>query len=194
MMISNYKTLVKFLEIKQCQYCILDTSENEVSFLISKDADSIIKNAMKGWRKIKEKDVYLYSLKPILHYRKKNYEVYFHFKLSCRSTLNGAWVPLERSINDTVLENAVIDVNTGLRVLAADDAVCYLLADCIYTKKFFPYEKRKTILQKLEKADKDILNEKLSKIFFKFSEKLLGMVEREEFDEIIPAYFAFARY
>lgn len=190
----DYKTLVNFIEKGQYPYCVLDTSDHEINFLISEDADEAVRNAMKGWRRMKRKEIYLYSLKPILHYRKKNYEIHYHFRLACRSTLNGAWVPLDRCINVSALENAVTDVNTGFRVLAADDTVCYLLADCIYTKKCFPFEKRNIILKKLEEAGNDILNEKLSKIFFRFSGKLLDMVRKEAFDEIIPMYYAFAEY
>lgn len=82
----DYKTLVNFIEKGQYPYCVLDTSDHEINFLISEDADEAVRNAMKGWRRMKRKEIYLYSLKPILHYRKKNYEIHYHFRLACRST------------------------------------------------------------------------------------------------------------
>ncbi len=197
MMMPDYKVVVNILETGRYPYCAMDVSEEEISFLIPEDAESMVRDAMKGmkgWKKYKDRDTYLYSLKPMLHYGKGNCEVYYHFKLSCRSALNGAWVPLDRYINGSALKNAVMDVNMGFRVLSAEDAACYLLADCIYTKKSFPPAKRDVILRKIGKADRDMLKEKLSRVFFKFSGRLLDMAEKGEFDRIITAFFAFAEY
>lgn len=181
------------LDSSGIEYCVIDVENENLDILVSESFEAV-KLKIKGWKEKKDRKLYLYSLKRRKVFIKDALTVSFNYKLACRSTLNGAWVPLDRRINDGALERAIFDTERGFRVLSPEDEVCYLLASCIYTIKGFSSDHRSRISDSMKRGDAEEIKKKLSKVFFYFTDRLLQMVKDRDYDDIIPALYAFAGY
>ena len=190
---DEFAEFLHVLESFGVAHCVVDIGVDGMELLLAESFDSR-KRKFKGWKVMTDKNLYLYSLKPRLIYQSGQMSIYCNYKLACRSTLNGAWVPLDKCINDGVLERASYDQEKGFSVLSPEDEICYLLASCIYTMKQFAPKHREQISRCLENGNKEEIVRKLSKVFFFFTDRLLQLVKSGEYDEVIPALYAFAEY
>ncbi len=195
---TDFETVLLDLNNRGCKYCVINVSDSVMELLVEDDFYFCIDDILnrKEWKHEKNNDQYLYGLQPREKYRKKNDCIVFNYKLACRSTLNDAWVPLDRCVNDRALQNGIYDEKRGLNVLAKDDEICYLLAFSVYTEKCFS-ENNKAILNDniATLGDKaKMLEYKLSKVFFRFSDKILELAMKNEYDDIIPSLYSFCEY
>lgn len=102
-------------------------------------------------------------------------------------------MPLDRKINIDILKR-VRNGNAGFPVPGYEDELCYLLAKCVYTQKSFSAGDIERIGECLAHADKEVLMPKLEGVFFRFSERVLEMAKKGEYEDIIPSLFKFADY
>ena len=79
-------------------------------------------------------------------------------------------------------------------MLSAEDSVCYLTAKCIYTDKTFSESDRARIEYDLGAADLELLQKKLSMVFFRFSGNLLQMLYDRNYDHIKEELLKYADY
>lgn len=177
-------------------YALLDEKDKNVRILISeKDRRSIITLAGNvGWKRIKDKsgDLYLYGMQRFLYYSAGAVTLTVCCQLACRSTLNDGWVPLDRKINEEALARCRKE-NDVMR-LGKEEELCYLLAKCVYTDKCFEKEDIERIESCFSGTEKTNVLPKLEGIFFRFSERMLEMLEKKEYEDIIGALWRFAEY
>ena len=190
---DEFEAFLHRLDSSEMKYCIIDSADENLELLISESC-KIGKLKAKGWKEKKDKSLYLYGLKHRLIYINDALTISCNYKLACKSILNGAWVPLDRSINDGALDRVTFDSEKGYIVLSPEDEICYLLASCIYTLTQFSPDHKRMISDCMNRGDKGEIKRKLSKVFFSFTDKLLQMIEDKEYDEIIPALYAFGDY
>lgn len=176
-------------------YAVTDISDSSLSLLADSGDDDRIAALMKdnGWKKTGDHDKYLYGMHPVFNYSKDALKAYIFFQLACRSTLNNAWVPLDRCINIGALERRIKDPEYGY-MLSGEDMTCYLLAKAVYTDKRFSDTSISMIEKSMAGSDRDVLVPKLEKVFFRFTDKLLSMLESGQYDSITEALFSYAGY
>lgn len=177
-------------------YAVLDDEKELKRLLIaSGDKKAVAKwAAAQGWKPLKDRsgDQYLYGMDRFLYYQVEGCRVILCCQAGCRSTLNGEWIPLDRCINLTALQDAVQEGDC--RVLCPVDRVCYLLAKGVYTEQHFSEQDRARIFAALEQADPQRLLEKMRMVFFRFAEQMIAMARQGEFDRMRAALWGFADY
>ncbi|GEM_PF-6063712 len=188
-----------YTEIQKKSLCfaVLEEREHFSRIFVSlRDKDKVSRIFEdNSWNKLKEtpRESYLYGMEHFCYYESHGEKITVVFQLACRSTLNSAWVPLDRKINLTAIERITLDSN-GIPRLCAEDELCYFLAKCVYTDKTFDLQDIKRIESCFAKSDINQLMPKIESVFFRFSQKMLEMVQNKEYDHIINALWAFAEY
>ena len=103
-------------------------------------------------------------------------------------------IPLDNFIQDYIWKNRVWDENNLWWI--ADDRIVllYLIVRSIFDKKIF----RKTYIQEIELRNnftKDYQFLKLCKpVFFKYTDRLIKLIELKKYDEILEDYQHFCDY
>lgn len=144
------------------------------------------------------KDTFLYGVDKFRHFHNKTSDILFdlNFQLACRSLNAGEWIPLDQSVQESAWKNRRFIENEGLAhwVLSYEDEFIMLIARSVFDKREFKegYIKRMEELWPL--VSKDDITEKLSKIFFKYTLKLLGYLKSHAYADIIKNYIKFREY
>lgn len=192
----NIRVITEALSENGISYALLDNEEKEVRIPISEESREAVKKlaGKAGWKKMKDRsgDLYLYGMKHFLYYLVENCRLIICCQLACRSTLNDGWVPLDRKINGQALSD--IRIKDQICYLGAEDELCYLLAKCVYTVKFFKDADRKRLEEDMSTVDAAGLLPKLEGVFFRFTDKILELLHEKKYDDIITALWRFAEY
>lgn len=192
----NVQRIAETLTQAAIPYALLDEENSLVRILISEDKIEFLKKtaAKSGWKQIKDKskDLYLYGMKRFLYFMVNGETLVVCCQLACRSTLNNGWVPLDKQINGLALVN--VTQKGRLYYLSAEDELCYLAAKCVYTEKEFDKNDIRRIEACMSMVDRERLMPKLEGVFFRFTEHLLQLLERKEYDDIIPSLWKYAAY
>ncbi len=192
----NVQMVAELLSQEEIPYAVLDEEDSTVRILISEDSRELFKKlaAKMGWKKIKDKsgDLYLYGMRHFLYYSCNGIMLIACCQLACRSTLNNGWVPLDRRINGQALENS--RKKEKICYLGAEDELCYLTAKCVYTKKKFNDNDIERIEACMSVVDREMLIPKLEGVFFRFTDRMLQMLDRKEYADIVASLLCFAEY
>ena len=188
--------IVDKFDANNISYAFLKDSGNSVNLLIEFGDVSKVSKLMKelGFQKRKSptKDIYMYGMNKFVYFQKADFQVIFQFQISCKSSLHGEWIPLDRVINIGALERRTkID---GIYYLDAVDYLCFLLADSVYTEGTFTDKRSSMIIDLYEKVDKAVFASKIEKVFFKFSKKIVSFIEEQRLDTVISALYRFSDY
>ena len=135
---------------------------------------------------------FLYQMEPFHLYKKGNRLLEVFCQLPCASMTAKTWIPLDRSIQDSVWGNK--HEEDGVKYCC--DTCKYVFHLCwaiFHNLGFSPYEKGFLDSRK-ELLSTDSLKEMLSVVFFNFSPVLIGLLENSQYDLIIPEYYSFCNY
>lgn len=136
---------------------------------------------------------YLYSMYPVECWiidGNKSISVFYQF--GCHGIQYKTYVPLDKSINNYLWNNRVIKNN----VYSMSDEVelIFEIVQCVFHYKEFDEELIKAIEIKKELLDRKSVANMLDLIFFKFSSKLIELVNRHQYNEIINRYITYKEY
>jgi hypothetical protein len=193
-----YNTLEKISGNPDVIYAILDDHSNKVFILVSPEQKSVLKNLMKdlGWKYLKNNyrnDVFLYGMDRFKDFVYKNSIITAYFQLACKSTMHKEWIPLDRKINNYALKNRMFGQDNVYWLENKYDIV-YRIAKCIFTEGQFSASDK----EKIQNSEYLLNDEKaigfLESIFFKFTQTLLDMLLKRDYDRIISTYFKFSEY
>lgn len=186
------------LKAEERKVALLDIEENLLRILIDAEQKDKYVQVLKklGWRQQKDtsKDLYLYGMDHFLYFVMEDVKLVVCCQLACRSTLNGEWVPLDRKINNFALERVVMEQDTVMPVPVAEDFLCYLLAKCVYTKESFCKEDIARIENCMKQVKELQLSDKLEGVFFYFTDTILEMVNKGQYDDIVEALWCYSEY
>lgn len=186
------------LKAEERKVALLDIEENLLRILIDAEQKDKYVQVLKklGWRQQKDisKDLYLYGMDHFLYFEMEDVKLVVCCQLACRSTLNGEWVPLDRKINNYALERVVMEQDTVMPVPVAEDLLCYLLAKCVYTKESFSKEDIARIENCMKQVKEPQLSDKLEGVFFYFTNTILEMVKKGQYDDIVEALWCYSEY
>ena len=179
-------------------FALLDDEEQTLRILASSEKKKDIAMAMqkKGIKKLKDKskDLYLYGMDHFDYYEINGVKLTVCYQLACRSTLNGEWIPLDRKINNYVMDRIVETNEKGIFTPMPEDYLCYLLAKGVYTQKCFSDYDIKRIEEVREKVDNSILTPKIDGVFFRFSDTILKMTKDNAYEDIVDALMRYSDY
>lgn len=116
------------------------------------------------------------------------------FKLMCKSLTPNYWIPLDRSLNESIWKNKVWDETLGCWKIDDKTLFPYLIARCVLDKKEFKSVYIKDINELLHYLDDDEVQAMLSTIFYKFTPKLTKLLKAGKYDEIVSKYISFKDY
>lgn len=116
------------------------------------------------------------------------------FKLSCLSLTQCAWVPLDSFIQKYMWDNKVWEEKNNWWIMDINSRFAYYFVRCIFDKKTFSDKYIYEIENSKSLIDINIVSSLLEKVFFKFTEKLLELVEEQKYQEIIMEYKRFKDY
>lgn len=178
------------------------TGNKDIDLLVSPKSREAFRCFMhkKKWRQInhpckrKNDFTFLYAMNPFEFYINKSMKLDVCYQLSCRSTNAGEWMPLDRAINSGLWKQLRRNQPFGWFELAEEYEFVHLLTRCIFDKKEFKVEYISRIDMLLLEGWGEKSKLKLDKIFFKFTEDLLNLLQQRRYGEIIDAYLHFTNY
>lgn len=114
-------------------------------------------------------------------------------RLCCNSMFEKAILPLDKYCNKLSWEQAKAD-NNGIICASDSTRMLYILANCILEKQRFDETDIAFI-----RLHKDVLRDAVFvsmvyKIFFEFTEKLIAMLQKEKYDDIVLSYVTNKEY
>lgn len=116
------------------------------------------------------------------------------FALMCMSLQPKIWIPLDKAITRDAFANRVYNQELKCWELDEETRLIYLLARCVFDKHQFTdvyireIEKRRALMNRRSVA------EKLQKVFFRFTPRLISMLNAREYQNIFNAYITFQDY
>ncbi len=200
----------RMLNEENIQYVIRNNLGNEIPNHLrkSKDIDLLIheddysrfeeKMFELGCRKEEKADNrFLYGLKGDIMWYMPDYmetfRVHVFSKLSCKALLP-FWIPLDKKIQKRIWEEKIWDKENEWWIVDNETRFVYLLVRCIFDKKQFMDVYIEDIKKYKEIIDMDLTKELLSTVFFKYTNRLLFMIDNNKFEDIIEDYISYSEY
>ena len=125
-----------------------------------------------------------------------NYELFIdlHFQLMCSSLQPRLWIPLDKCVNNDAINNRIFNSEIQCYEIDDESRLIYLIVRSIFDKSSFS----DTYIKEIEKRSKYFQNNsfryKMKKIFFNFTDTLIKMLTKQEYDTIIHRYITFDDY
>jgi len=194
------------------EYVLLRNIGNELpyNFKANKDIDILVRAKDKvkfykfmkhaGWTKILHPEdasvdlIYLYAMDRFNFFTKKGINIDICYQLSCRSTNRDEWLPLDQFINDSVWANRKKHNAFPWYEMSFEDELVHLVTRCVFDKKIFANNYNLRILELLQRVDQKKVIERFNKVFFKFTNVLLTLLEDRDFENIRKRYLEFIEY
>lgn len=139
-----------------------------------------------------------YQMHDFLFYKKEMSSCQFYIdvcqELCCHSTMPNVWIPLDRKIQEDVWKSCWFDNENGWWCLDEKTALIAYLVKAIFDKCQFSPGYIESIKSRFYLLDNTETRDKLGLIFFKYTDRLIEMLKREEFDKIVIDYYGFKNY
>lgn len=143
-----------------------------------------------GWNK-------LYELPEFEMWRLFNGEELYvdvTFKLCCKSIMPMLWLPLDRCIQEYLWRHKNFNHEKGYWQLDKNTQFVYYIVRCVFDKRVFS-DKYIYMLESIKNIiDYDVVRAFLELVFFKFTPTLMLLLEKSEYEIIIPKYLSYSDY
>lgn len=136
--------------------------------------------------------IFLYQMKPFKLYLIEGKYIEVYCQLPCASITPKSWIPVDRLIQKRVWNEHKVD--NGM--IWCDDICCYIYHTCwaiFHNNGFSSFERLYLNSNKQIVYCKETV-ELFKLIFFNFTDTLVEMLKKSDFDSIIPKYFSFIDY
>lgn len=117
-----------------------------------------------------------------------------NFQLCCQSFMEKIWVPLDRQINEDVWNGRVFDTDYDWWRMDDETTLIYLIVRSVFDKQEFQPGYIEQIQRFETLLDKPSVEEKLTKVFFRYTPRLLRHLRDREYGAIIYNYISFTDY
>lgn len=211
---DDIKAAFEILENGDVRYVLLRNIDNELPFRFkqSKDIDilvhpndcGVLKRVLKrhSWTlnrhplNFGKNFIFLYSMTPFLWFTKGPLHLDVCFQLCCRSLNQGEWFPLCEAVQQSVWANRYRQDDKDLPVwrLCYEDELIHLITRSVFDKKQFTDGYIARIEEIMQHVDFSKLEAKIQRVFFKFTPKLFEILQRKDYQSIIPSYIQFSDY
>lgn len=172
---------------------ILVHPENRLLFYKLMRENGFVSNPYYAVRR-KNGYIFLYPMDDGDWFTKNKVIVEVFYQINVHALRKNAIIPLDESINQSIWNNRVWNSEKNWWQVDDKNLIVYLLARAIFDKKEF-----NSIYIAEIKHRKNLLNEedvikKLYLVFFRFTDRLIYLVENERYSEIIHEYIKFSDY
>ncbi len=117
-------------------------------------------------------------------------QVHIFYDLCCKG-LSMEWNKIGEDIQNRIWSKKKWDNVNCFWVMDNETQFIYLIARSIFDKNSFQRGYIKEINHLCSNIDKSIVKGYLTEIFGDFTDELIGMIERQNYDQIIKTYFSF---
>ena len=104
------------------------------------------------------------------------------------------WIPLDQKINNDIWKNKVFDSKNNWWIMDEKTIFVYMIARSILDKHMFKDVYISDIEKKRFLLDDAEIREKLSLIFFKYTDHLIELIKNGSYATIFDDYIAFTEY
>ena len=116
------------------------------------------------------------------------------FKLACKSITPNVWIPLDNIIQEDIWKKRCFDEKNGWWIMDDQTILIYLFVRSIFDKHEFKQGYVEGIEERKYLLNDENTQEKLRKVFFKYTDRLIQMIESKRYDEIIQDYKTYLNY
>ncbi|MGL6114978.1 MAG: hypothetical protein ACRC1R_08040 [Cetobacterium sp.] len=139
---------------------------------------------------------FVYNMRKDIYSQKEDVYIHCYDKLSCVSFTNMGLskIPLDKKIQDYIWKTKRWDEDNQWWIMEDRVILLYLIVRSIFDKKKFRDRYIEEIIKRKQfLRDKEFLK-MCNLVFFKFTEKLLILLENEKYNEILKEYKSFREY
>lgn len=116
------------------------------------------------------------------------------FKLSCKSLMPKTWIPLDQCINQDIWRNRVFDDKNSWWIMDDRTIFIYLIVRSIFDKSNFKDVYIEDIEKMLYLLDEDEVINKLKRVFFKYTDRLIELLKEKRYTDIVDDYICYTEY
>lgn len=139
-----------------------------------------------------------YQMHDFLFYKKRDtsYQLYIDVcqELCCHSVMPNIWITLDRQIQEDAWIYRRFDKEKGWWCLDDRTTVIVYLVKAIFDKRQFSPGYIESIEPRISLLDDPILEERLRLVFFRYTDRLMEMLRKGNFDRIVADYYGFMNY
>ena len=189
------------LERESIDYRVLDVQPGRVSLLVHPEMLKLFESVTSsvGARRIEHPlgieagFKFLYQMTPFKMFSIDNVEIEVFCQLPCSSITSKTWIPLDRMIQQRVWSR--YDLRDG-DIKWCDKLSRYLFLLCwaVFVDKGFSPRIRAELTNSKSCLSEEDTMKLFSSVFFKYSERIIKKLEREDYDSVIPDYYSFIEY
>lgn len=157
----------------------------------------LLKNKLIQVRHPLHNDVKLYGVHQFEMFKTQNQVLLdVNYEIAVRSLDRGQWIPLDQVIQLSAWEKSrMVDIGgVSVPVLGSEDLWVCTLARCVFDKKVFSSWHCQALAGLLPLVDLGDVEGKLSLIFFKYTDRLLDLAKKGEYQKIFDDYVSFKDY
>lgn len=213
---KNVTSFFDSLNKKPISYVLIKNIENELPdrLLNGKDIDILVyENDKKAFEKVMllngfkkcthpwglEKGwSFLYGLPEFQFWVLDDTSQFFYIDVSyllcCKSLMPKTWIPLDRKIQKNIWKKRVFDEKNQWWIMDVNTRFIYYLVRCIFDKQTFSDKYIHEIENSYSLIDIDVVKEGLNLIFFKYTNRLLMLLEKRKYSMIVEDYVSFSKY
>lgn len=211
---SSYRDLFDVLNAASVKYAVLRDVDQQLqrSVPITSDIDLIVHpndrhrfyQELRSIGYVRNKHpwdfghnfVFLYGMTPFDWFVRAEVKVDIAYELSCRSLNRGEWIPLHADIQESVWATRKPPKNNTLWwTLSPENELVHLVTRAIFDKKgAFNDSYIRRIQCLLALADIGLVASHMQQVVFKFTPKLMKMLEEEKFSAIRTEFIRFSDY
>ena len=143
----------------------------------------------RGWQ-------FLYGMESChkFEHRQSGIQIDGYAQLATKSIGMNAWLPLDKSIQESVWRNKVWNKQFKWWQMDDKNLLVYLVTRSVFEKEKFSSVYIADIEKLLPLIDEKTVQDKFGKIFFKFAPHLTEMLKEHSLEEIRDTYISFADY
>jgi hypothetical protein len=209
---KSITSLFKKLNSPPIQYILLRNISNELPSKLTpgKDIDILARYSDRSelisfFRNLNFKhvrhpnfaDVFLYGVNYFDFFSHPDgYFVDINYQIVCRSLNQREWIPLDRKIQTTGWNCRIFDEGETLPAyrLSPEIEFISLIARCIFDKQHFPSGYQSRINSLLTQVSLCSIVVDLKLVFFGFTERLLDMIQKQQYSDVFQEYLTFYSY
>jgi hypothetical protein len=194
------KDMVSLLVNNNIEYRVVCCSSNKTTILIKNIYLKKLTHLMKlnGYKKLCHpygklyEYTYLYQLHEFKLFYKNGIIIEIFFELPCMSLTPHTWIPLDRTIQDSIwLESNQVD---GVLYLDEINDYIFKLTWAIFTKKSVDETDINFLQKKKYLLNNTTLMHRLSLIFFKYAKQLQFNLQNDKYSSLRHDYITFNKY
>ncbi|WP_339004880.1 hypothetical protein LDK17_05705 [Fusobacterium polymorphum] len=205
------KDFFLLLNMNNINYVLIKNDGNKIPYYLEdeKDIDFLIhpteyENLKKilinnGYeKKIGEscRRFFLYQLREDLFFKKENCYFHFYEALSCNPLTNmgKCKIPLDNIIQDYIWKNKKWDKENNWYIMDDISILLYLIIRSIFDKLDFRIIYIEEIEKRIEYIDSKDFYILANSVFFKFTNKMIELVKKREYKNILKEYLSYKNY